>query len=102
MQLGEFTTLSDETQLRRDEPKVYQYYRETLGWDDATIFRNVLFRYSQQDTRFTEHDAHSIMQYQVPKELTIGGFEIGWNTESSALDKTLIAKMYPRTVARPV
>jgi len=121
MQLGGFTTSSDETDLRRavlhefghaigcvheqaspaiaipwDEPKVYEHYRETQGWDDATIFRNVLFRYSQQDTRFTEHDPQSIMQYPVPKELTIGGFEIGWNTELSERDKAFIAKMYPR------
>jgi len=32
----------------------------------------------------------------VPKELTIGGFEIGWNTELSERDKAFIAKMYPR------
>jgi hypothetical protein len=121
MQLGGFTALSDETKLRRavlhefghaigcvheqaspamaipwDEGKVYEYYRG-LGWDDAKTLKNVLFRYSQQDTRFTAHDPLSIMQYPVPKELTIGGFEIGWNTELSELDKAFIAKMYPRT-----
>jgi hypothetical protein len=35
------------------------------------------------------------MQYPVPKELTIGGFEIGWNRELSEMDKSFIAKIYP-------
>ena len=55
----------------------------------------MLFRYSQLETRFTHHDAKSIMQYPVQKELTIGGFEIGWNDDFSELDQSFIEKMYP-------
>ena len=32
---------------------------------------------------------------QCQKELTIGGFEIGWNDDFSELDQSFIEKMYP-------
>jgi serralysin len=36
------------------------------------------------------------MQYPVPRQLTIGDFEIGWNNDLSSGDKTFAARMYPR------
>ncbi len=51
--------------------------------------------YSISKTRFTSHDPASIMQYPVPKELTLNGFTIGWNNQLSPDDKAFIAKMYP-------
>jgi len=120
MELGGFTPDSDDELLRRtvlhefghaigcvheqaspaasipwDTAKVYQYYRWSQGWDDETIYHNVLLRYSSLDTRFTAHDPASIMQYPVPRYLTTGNFEISWNTDLSALDKSFIARMYP-------
>jgi len=120
MQLGGLSAASDETTLRRtvlhelghalgciheqaspavkipwDEKKVYEYYRRWQNWNDETIYNNVLRRYSGEDTRFTEHDPTSIMQYPVRKDLTTGGFEIGWNSDLSEMDKSFIARMYP-------
>lgn len=121
MELGGFTANSDDEELRRtvlhefghaigcvheqaspaaeipwDNAKVYEYYRQWQGWDDETIYRNVLRRYSGAETKFTEHDPKSVMQYPVPNQLTIGDFEIGWNNDLSELDKSFIARMYPR------
>lgn len=80
-----------------DIDKVYIYYKSHFGWDAATVDYNVLKRYTNEEAIATEqHDPKSIMQYPVPKELTIGGFEIGWNTELSDTDKIFIAKMYPK------
>jgi serralysin len=59
------------------------------------VDRNVLMRYSTSETHFTEHDSTSIMQYPVSKELTTGGFEIGWNCDLSETDKRFIKAMYP-------
>jgi hypothetical protein len=119
MKLGGFTDTSDDVVLRRtvlhefghaigcvheqaspvaeipwDEAKVYEYYRR--WWDDKDIYHNVLLRYSAAETKFTNHDPESIMQYPVPNQLTIGNFEIGWNNDLSELDKSFIARMYPR------
>lgn len=79
-----------------DEEKVYARYREWQKWDDETIYNNVLRRYSASAMKFTEHDPTSIMQYPVSKELTKGGFEIGWNDALSAMDQSFIGRMYPR------
>jgi hypothetical protein len=36
------------------------------------------------------------MLYAIPNELTIGDFEVGWNTVLSPADKEFIAAIYPR------
>jgi len=78
-----------------DIPKVYKYYKETQGWDKEEVDAQVLGRYSKTITNFTEFDRNSIMEYPVPNELTIGDYEIGWNTELSDTDKDFMKKHYP-------
>ena len=120
MTLGGFTPMTDETTLRRtvlhefghalgciheqaspsvkipwNEQKVYERYRTWQRWDDQTIYNNVLLRYTAEEAKFTQHDPTSIMQYPVPKELTDGVFEIGWNNDLSDTDKSFISRMYP-------
>ena len=120
MQLGGFTSAEDDVQLRRtvlhefghaigciheqaspaasipwDEPKVCDFYRQWQGWDETTIYLNVLQRYSAEGTRYSNYDPASIMQYPVPAHLTRDGYEVGWNNELSDGDKSFIARMYP-------
>ena len=121
MALGGFTARTDDLEMQRvvlhefghalgcvheqaspsvnipwDEEKVYAYYAKHNGWDKETTYWNVLKRYSQSEVKATlQHDPQSIMQYAVPKELTKGNFEIGWNTTLSETDKTFIKTMYP-------
>lgn len=76
--------------------RLYPYYEARFGWDKARVDLNVLKRYSAEEVEFTEaHDPTSIMQYPVPRELTTGDFEIGWNSSLSDSDKLFIAAMYP-------
>jgi hypothetical protein len=122
MTLGGFTKNTDSVELRRvvihefghaigcvheqsspsidipwDRQKVYDYYQSHIGWDQAKVDHNVFKRYKKSEVHFTkQHDPESIMQYPVPNELTIGDFEIGWNTMLSEMDKVFIARMYPR------
>lgn len=122
MILGGFTKSTDEVELRRvvihefghaigcvheqsspsmdipwNREKAYVWYKSRIGWDKPKVDHNVFHRYRKHEVAFTEqHDPTSIMQYPVPNELTIGDFEIGWNTELSEIDKIFIAKMYPR------
>lgn len=85
--------LSPVAEIPWDEQKVIAYYKRTNGWDEKYTRANVLAR-SKADA-FTRFDPQSIMLYPVPKELTIGGFEIPWsNSELSPLDKEFIGQMY--------
>ena len=51
---------------------------QTTGRADGDF--NLFQRYSQNITQFTEFDRESIMLYPIPNDLTIGDFEVGWNT----------------------
>lgn len=121
MSLGGFTASADEDELRRvvlhefghalgcihehqspsaripwDEDAVYRYYRDHHGWPREQVKHNVIDRYASSLLRFSErHDPLSIMQYPVPRELTGGQLEIGWNSALSVEDKRFIALMYP-------
>lgn len=80
-----------------DEEKVYAYYMgPPNNWPKVQVFQNLLQKYSADQYQFTEFDRDSIMLYPVPKELTVGGYEVGWNRELSEMDRSMIARMYPR------
>lgn len=87
-----------------DKEKVYAYYAKQ-GWDKTQVDNQVFYRYSHEVTQYSAYDKLSIMHYAVPKEHTIGGFEIKWNTALSETDKAFIARIYPKgntpTVTNP-
>ena len=72
---------------------VYRYYEQTQGWSKDKVEQN-LFR-QWEGALHSGFDKLSIMLYAVPKELTIGGFEVGWNRELSEIDKKFISETYP-------
>lgn len=78
-----------------DVPKVYEYYWRTQGWDKAMVDRQVLRKYDRLITQYSKYDPDSIMQYPVPNALTLGDFEIGWNTNRSAVDREYGGIWYP-------
>lgn len=79
-----------------DKEAVYNYYQGPPNfWSRADVDNNLFRKYSADITAFSEFDPKSIMLYPVPNEHTIGDFEIGWNTELSAMDKAFIATIYP-------
>ncbi|MEM5022240.1 matrixin family metalloprotease [Bacillus subtilis] len=77
-----------------DVPAVYRYY-EKRGWSKQKVDQNVLSKLAPEGVAFTTHDKLSIMQYPVDNELTLGDYEIGWNTTLSETDKKFISQMYP-------
>jgi len=79
-----------------DKPAVYAYYAAAPNyWSQATTDVNIFAKYSTTQTNYSAYDPASIMHYSVPNELTIGDYEIGWNTVLSPTDKTFIASVYP-------
>lgn len=84
-----------------DREAVYRFYAgPPNNWDRNAVDRNVLQRYSRSSTQFSNYDPTSIMQYPVDNALTIGDFQIGWNTVLSAVDKEFSRIIYPRSTDR--
>lgn len=75
--------------------KVLEYYRRTQGWSDSMIEFQVLNPSRPIDLRTTGFDKTSIMLYPVAKELTTNGYEVGWNTKFTELDRKLVRELYP-------
>jgi serralysin len=73
---------------------VYEYYKRTQGWDEAKVDQSIFLKYSEAETNHTAYDPQSIMEYAIPKELTLNGFEIGWNYDLSDQDKEFIRQLY--------
>ncbi len=79
-----------------DKPKVYEYYKETNDWSKEDVDNQVFDKYNKNMIRSSKLDRKSIMMYAVPNELTIGNYQIGWNSVLSKSDKEFISKLYPK------
>lgn len=75
---------------------VYSYYMgPPNNWSREQVDHNIFRRLGTDITQFSQYDRESIMNYAIPKELTIGGFEIPWNNQLSATDKNFMRQLYP-------
>lgn len=74
---------------------VYRYYA-ARGWDKARVDQNLFRKYELDQSQFTAFDRESIMLYPIPKELTDGQMEVGWNRYLSETDKRFIGQKYPK------
>lgn len=85
-----------------DKEAVYSYFGgPPNNWSREEVDINLFQKYSTTITQFSDFDKKSIMLYAVPNELTIGDYEVGWNTQLSKTDKEFIGTMYP-SVAKPI
>lgn len=75
---------------------VYNYYKETQGWDKAKVDFNVFEVSNQFYTNGTKYDPKSIMHYSINEWETTDGYSIQQNNTLSAGDKALIAALYPK------
>lgn len=84
------------TNIPWDEEAVYDFYMGAPNfWPRVEVFNNLLKKYRADITQYTHFDKDSIMLYPIPKEHTIGDYEVGWNRVLSKQDKAFIADMYP-------
>lgn len=79
-----------------DKEKIYKYYSRINGWDKPTVDINIFKKYSRSETKFSDFDKESIMLFPIPNELTIGDYEVGFNSKLSLKDKEFISQMYPK------
>jgi serralysin len=75
---------------------VYNYYKETQGWNKAKVDFNVFEVSNQFYTNGTTYDPKSIMHYSINAWETTDGYAVKQNYELSAGDKKLIAALYPK------
>ncbi len=79
-----------------DRDRVYEYYMgPPNNWTREQVDNNLFRRYDRTITQFSEFDPDSIMLYSIPNELTVGDWEVGWNTTLSETDKNFIMEAYP-------
>ena len=83
-----------EAGIKWNHPAVYEYCRALNPlWNKEWVDTNIFAIYDTDQTQFTEFDPTSIMIYPIPKGLTTDGFEVGWNSELSKIDKAFIKEM---------
>jgi Astacin (Peptidase family M12A) len=91
---------SPDVQIPWDKEAVYAYYARQ-GWSRTQVNENLFKAYSPEGIQNSRFDRESIMLYAVDNALTVGDWEVGWNTRLSDLDKSFIASQYqfdePRT-----
>lgn len=78
-----------------DKEAVYRFYA-SRGWSKERVDQNLFRKFAIDHKNYTAFDPHSIMLYPIPKELTGGKLEVGWNTTLSDTDKRFIGEMYPK------
>lgn len=72
---------------------VYAYYAR-MGWSKEQVDNNIFAKYDGDQLNTSAYDRASIMHYAVPNQLTVGDWEIGWNTNLSDLDKSFMRNQY--------
>lgn len=85
-----------------NKPKVYEYYAGAPNfWSPRQVDVNLFQTYARERTQYSQFDRKSIMLYPIPKALTDGVFEVGWNDNLSESDIAFIKTVYAKD-PRPV
>ena len=85
-----------------DDSKVYQWSKQTQGWDHTTTYHNIIERYNVDQLNASEFDPKSIMLYFFPPQLTTNKKGTSSNHILSREDVLYISKMYPNGTSTPL
>lgn len=86
---------SPASPLEWDLPKTYKYFKETNNWSEDEVNRNVINKYSQSNTNFSNYDPNSIMHYFIPKGLLLNGTSTNGGYMLSGTDIDYAGYWYP-------
>lgn len=84
---------SPQANIKWNEPVVIKNY-QLGGWNETMVRQNVFNKFSSGVITNSIFDSKSIMLYPIDYSFTLDGFNVGWNTELSVLDKSFIKKAY--------
>lgn len=87
--------MSPLIKIEWNKPFVYDFYKQTQGWSEDQIDRNVLNNYSGNDYYSNGYDPSSIMHYPIDSRMTKNNMEIGMNQTLTQKDVELVNSMYP-------
>lgn len=75
---------------------VYKYYAQSpTFWSKDLVDENVMFKYSQTLTNYSDYDENSIMHYPIDPRLTTDYRGTPFNADLSVTDKQYAAIFYP-------
>ncbi|TMM58428.1 hypothetical protein FEE95_03075 [Maribacter algarum] len=86
--------------IKWNKPVVYNYY-SNKGWTPEKVRSNLFPKYGETLSN-SKYDKYSIMHYHIPKEHTLDGYSVGWNSELSNGDRNIISEMYPKPTTKKV
>ncbi|QTQ83991.1 hypothetical protein J8N08_13445 [Agrobacterium tumefaciens] len=79
-----------------NEKAVFAHYAKQ-GWTEDDVRAQVFRKYQLSQVNGSNYDPTSIMHYAIDRRLVTDPVDaVGWNTQLSDLDKTTIAKLYPK------
>jgi len=78
-----------------NDAKVYEWAKQTQGWDQQTTYHNIIERYDVNQINGSDFDSKSIMLYFFPPELTTDNKGTNQNHILSQTDISYIEKVYP-------
>jgi hypothetical protein len=94
--------LRPEVVGRIDEQLALTYFRQTQGWDDATIRRNVLTPLDPAKINATPGaDLHSIMCYSLPASIMRDRVAVPGGDNISPTDQGKANELYPKATPPP-
>lgn len=82
--------------IQWDDKKVYEWAKNTQGWDKDTTKTNILDKYDLNSINGSDFDPLSIMLYFFPADLTLNNVGTEQNLRYSGMDVLWITKMYPK------
>lgn len=85
-----------------DDTKVYEWAKQTHGWDKETTFTNIIKKYNRNQINGTEFDPKSIMLYFFPASLTTNNEGTEENLRLSKYDAQYINTVYPTVIPASV
>ena len=90
-----------ENLIEWDKNKVYNWAKQTQGWDEQTTYRNIIEKYSTAQINGSKFDPESIMLYFFPGTLTTNNKGTNQNLKLSEYDVAYLNSVYSNSPQSP-